>query len=98
MSIKTTEKDFFKTVSAEIRLSTDGPDRFRVWTPFRFDDGDHLAIVLKNEGNQWLISDEGHTYMHLTYDIDDELLHTGQRKQLISRALSMFDVEDRDGD
>ena len=98
MSIKTTEKDFLETVSAEIRLSTDGPNRFRVWTPFRFDDGDHLAIVLKNEGNRWLISDEGHTYMHLTYDIDDQLLHTGQRKQLISRALSMFDVEDRGGE
>ena len=98
MSIKTTEKDFLETVSAEIHLSTDGPNRFRVWTPFRFDDGDHLAIVLKNEGNRWLISDEGHTYMHLTYDIDDQLLHTGQRKQLISKALSMFDVEDRGGE
>ena len=98
MSIKTTEKNFFKTVAAEIRLLNDDPDRFRVWTPFRFDDGDHLAISLKKEGNQWLLSDGGHTYMHLTYDIDDQLLHTGQRKQLISQALSMFEVEDRDGE
>jgi len=98
MSIKTTEKDFFETTSAEIRLSTDGTNRFRVFTPFRFDDGDHLAIVLKNEGDRWLISDEGHTYMHLTYDIDDQLLHTGMRKQLILKALSMFNVEDRDGE
>ncbi len=98
MSIKTTEKAFLETVAAEIRLSTDSKDRFRVFTPFRFDDGDHLAIVLKKEGDRWLISDEGHTYMHLTYDIDDKLLHSGTRKQIISKALSMFDVEDRGGE
>ncbi|MYC77266.1 DUF1828 domain-containing protein [Candidatus Poribacteria bacterium] len=98
MPIKTTEKDFLETVSAEIRLSSDGTNRFRVFTPFRFDDGDHFAIVLKKEGERWLISDEGHTYMHLTYDIDDKLLHTGTRKKIISRALSLFDVEDRDGE
>ena len=98
MSIKTTEKAFLETVAAEIRLAADSKDRFRVFTPFRFDDGDHLAIVLKKEGDRWVISDEGHTYMHLTYDIDDQLLHTGQRKQIISKALSMFDVEDRGGE
>ena len=98
MSIKTTEKVFLETVAAEIRLSTDSKDRFRVFTPFRFDDGDHLAIVLKKEGDRWLISDEGHTYMHLTYDIDDQLLHSGTRKQIISKALSMFNIEDRGGE
>ena len=98
MSINTIEKGFIDKVSAEIRLSTDGRDRFRVFTPFRFDDGDHLAIVLKKVGERWLISDEGHTYMHLTYDIDDKLLHTGNRKKIILRALSLFDIEDRDGE
>ena len=98
MSINTMEKDFIDKVSAEIRLSSDGTNCFRVFTPFRFDDGDHLAIVLKKEGERWLISDEGHTYMHLTYDIDDKLLHTGNRKKIISRALSLFDVEDRGGE
>ena len=98
MSINTVEKDFTDKVSAEIRLSSDGRERFRVFTPFMFDDGDHLAIVLKKEGERWLISDEGHTYMHLTYDIDDKLLHTGTRKKIISKALSLFDVEDRGGE
>ena len=98
MSINTIEKDFIDKVSAEIRLSSDGTNRFRVFTPFRFDDGDHLAIVLKKEGERWLLSDGGHTYMHLTYDIDEKLLNTGTRKKIISRALSLFDVEDRDGE
>ena len=43
-------------------------------TPFRFDDGDHIAIVLKKEQGRWLLSDGGHTYMHLTYDINEKKL------------------------
>ena len=42
-------------------------DRYQVFTPFLFDDGDHLVIVLKRNNSHWVLSDEGHTYMHLTY-------------------------------
>ena len=98
MSIQTIEQGFIDKVSEQIRLSPDGKDRFRVFTPFMFEDGDHLVIVLKKEGKRWVLSDEAHTYMHLTYDIDEELLHRGTRKKIILRALSMFDVEDRDGE
>ena len=71
MSIKSIEQDFIDKVSAQVRVLPDGRDRFRVFTPFRFDDGDHIAIVLKKEQGRWLLSDGGHTYMHLTYDIDE---------------------------
>ena len=98
MSIKSIEQDFIDKVSAKVRVLPDGRDRFRVFTPFRFDDGDHIAILLKKEQGRWLLSDGGHTYMHLTYDIDDQLLQSGTRKQIISKALSMFDVEDRGGE
>ena len=77
MSIETVEQDFHRKVSQKIRLSGEGIDRFRVFTPFLFEDGDHLAIVLKREGARWLLSDEAHTYMHLTYDIDEKDLHRG---------------------
>ena len=33
----------------------------RVLTPFQFEDGDELVIVLKKEGERWLLSDEAHT-------------------------------------
>ncbi len=98
MSIKSIEQDFIDKVSAEIRVLPDGRDRFRVFTPFRFDDGDHITIVLKKEQAGWVLSDEGHTYMHLTYDISEKKLFSGTRYQIISNALSTFKVKDRFGE
>ena len=98
MSIKSIEKDFIDNVSAKIRVLPDGKNRFRVLTPFRFDDGDHITIVLKKDAEGWVLSDEGHTYMHLTYDIREEQLFSGTRHQIISNALSAFKVEDRFGE
>ena len=98
MSIKTIERDFHEKVSVKIRLETEGLDRFRVFTPFLFKDGDHLVIVLKKEGGRWVLSDEAHTYMHLTYDIDEKDLQSGTRQKIISNVLSTFRIEDRDGE
>ena len=98
MIFENIEKDFIEKFSSRIRIVPDGKERFRVFTPFRFDDGDHLAIILKNESGQWVLSDEGHTYMHLTYEIDEKKLHSGKHHKIISGALSMFEVKDRDGE
>ncbi len=98
MSVKTIEKDFIDKVSAEIQLLADGKDRFLVSTPFHFNDGDQLVIVLKKIGDKWVLSDEAHTYMHLSYYMDEKVLHSGNRQKLILKALSMFEVEDYDGE
>ena len=50
------------------------------------------------EGPRWVLTDEAHTYMHLTYDLDERDLHTGTRQKIISNALALFRVEDRDGE
>ncbi len=71
MSIKTIEQDFHEKVSKQVRLVAESVERFRVFTPFLFEDGDNLAIVLRKEEGRWVLSDEAHTYMHLTYDIDE---------------------------
>ena len=92
------ERDFQKKVSAQIRLHAEGLNRFRVFTPFLFEDGDHLVIVLKRKGAQWVLSDEAHTFMRLTYDIDEQYLLRGTRQKIISNALSTFGVEDRNGE
>ncbi len=98
MSIKTIEKDFIDKVSGKIKLLAEGKERFRVLTPFQFEDGDQLVIVLKRVGERWVLSDEAHTYMHLTYEIDEKRLHQGTRRKIILNALSMFDVEDYNGE
>jgi Domain of unknown function DUF1828 len=98
MSIETIERDFREKVCAQIRLMPEGIQRLRVFTPFLFEDGDHLAIVLRREHDRWLLSDEGHTYMHLSYDMDERDLQRGTRQRIITNALSTFGVEDREGE
>ena len=98
MTTATIEQDFREKVCAQVNLLPEGRARYRVLTPFHFEDGDHLAIVLKREDEQWTLTDEGHTYMHLTYDLDESSLHRGTRQQIISNALSAFNVEDREGE
>ena len=98
MSIKSIQQDLIDKVSAKIRVIPDGTGRFRVFTPFRFDDGDHITVVLKKESDGWVFSDEGHTYMHLTYDISEKKLFSGTRERIISNALDTFNVEDRFGE
>jgi hypothetical protein len=98
MSINLIEADFRDKISREVELAEVGNGRFRVFTPFRFDDGDHLSIVLKKEGPQWVLTDEGHTFMHLSYTIDEADLKQGSRRKVIDRAISSFNVTDREGE
>lgn len=98
MSINTIEQDFHNKVSAKVRLFPEGMERYRVFTPFLFDDGDHLAVILRKEGACWVLSDEAHTYMHLTYDINGKDLQSGTRQKIITSTLSTFQVEDRNGE
>jgi hypothetical protein len=98
MSLQTIESDFRRKVGEQIRLAGEGVNRYRVFTPFLFEDGDHLAVVLKREANAWVLSDEGHTYMHLTYDLEEKDLQRGSRQKIISNALSVFSVQDCDGE
>ena len=98
MTGESIERDFREKVSTQIRLAPEGLGRFRVFTPFLFDDGDHLAIVLRRDGTGWVLSDEAHTYMHLSYDIEERDLHKGARQKIVANALSVFGIEDREGE
>src|SRR5208337_2944891 len=84
MSVKTITRDFRQKVCDQVRVEAEG--------------GDHLVIILKLEKDKWILSDEGHTFMHLTYDLDDKDLRSGGRQKIISNALSAFSVEDRNGE
>lgn len=98
MDIKETiEKNFKEKVCREVRLAAEGVDRFRVFSPFQFDDGDHFAIVLKKFGNNWILSDEGHTYMHLSYIMDVKSLERDKRAKIVSNALSNFGIKETKG-
>ena len=98
MSVEIIEKNFKEKVSEKVRVVSEGLNRYRVFTPFLFEDGDHLAITLRHNQSKWTLSDEGHTFMHMTYDIDEKDLRSGTRQKVISNALSMFSVQDNDGE
>ena len=98
MELDTVVKDFRSKVCEQLRVTQEGENRFRVFTPFTFEDGDHLTIVLKREHEHWVLSDEGHTYMRLTYDLEEKDLRTGTRQRVITNALSSFSVSDRSGE
>ena len=95
---ETIERDFRKKVAAQIRLVSEGTERFRVFTPFRFEDGDHLSIVLRKDGVRWRLSDEAHTLMRMAYDVEEGEHRSGTRQEIVSNALSVFQVEERDGE
>lgn len=92
------EQDFREKVSEKIYLRSEGVQRYQVFTPFLFDDGDHLVIILRHRDGRWVLSDEGHTYMHLTYDIAEKELQRGTRQKIITNSLSSFSVEDQEGE
>ena len=92
------EREFREQAAAKIRLEAEGPDRFRVHTPFVFDDGDHLAIVLRKEATGWVLSDEGHTHMHLAVDGDEPDPREETRQRIMSNALAASGIEDRGGE
>lgn len=98
MSTEGIAADLREKVCEEVRILPEGIGRYRIITPFEFDDGDGLVIVLQQTDSRWLLTDEAHTFMRLTYDIDEADLRRGTRQKLIANALDMSSVEDRDGE
>jgi hypothetical protein len=98
MAIDELREQIQATIGRAIRLESDGPDQIRVYTPFGFDDGDSFSIVLRQEPAGWVLGDEGSTFMHLTYDIDEKDLREGTRAKIIANTLAAFEIEDRAGE
>ena len=54
-----------RDINQAIQLQEEGRDRYRIFTPFIYDDGDHLSIVLKKSDDIWVFSDEADIDMRL---------------------------------
>jgi hypothetical protein len=89
-------KAFKEKVCHEVEIEKQGLDRYVVYTPFAFDDGDHYVVLLKRERDRWLLTDEGHTFMHLSYGGVDVL--SGQRGELVKESLVAAGLENRAGE
>lgn len=89
-------QEFRQKVCEEIRLISEGMNRYIVLTPFMFDDGDHLCILLKREDDRWYLSDEGHTFMHVSYDEID--IERGTRSKIIDTVLLSYGIRNENGE
>jgi hypothetical protein len=85
-------------ISNEISLREEGINRFRIFNPYEFDDGDHFSIFLKKENGNWRFTDEAHTIMHLSYDMDvSALKKEGTRQKILTNTISNFGLEENEG-
>ena len=89
-------QSFREKVCKEVDIEKEGVGRYIVYTPFMFDDGDHFIVVLVQKQDEWFLTDEGHTLMHLSYsDIDVE---TGTRARIIEESLCTHGVQNENGE
>lgn len=77
-----------KAVSDSIKFHQDGENRFRISTPFYFDDGDQITPILKKIDDKWFFSDEGNTFMRLPHS---------KSGFYIDKILKIYGMEDRNG-
>jgi len=98
MKLQTVKDEFKHRVCEQIDLQPEGEGRFLVVTPFRFEDGDHFGIVLKQENGNWILTDEATTLMHLSYQMDEQDLEVGNRAEIIENSLEGFSVQNREGE
>jgi hypothetical protein len=92
------ERDFKAKVADELRIVSEGINRFVVVTPMTFGDGDGLPIVLRKRNDGWYLTDEADTFLQLSYRLSDEELDEPPRKELIDRILSSFEIENKNGE
>ena len=89
---------FKKSACGEIDLASSGINRYLVHVPFTFTDGDHYVVILKQEGEKWVLSDDGHTFMHLSYELREMEFEEGNRRKIIDEVLSSYQIENKDGE
>ncbi len=90
---------FSEAVGAQVRVEALGSREARVFVPFEFPDGDRLVLRLRQHpgaGYEW--TDMGHTFMHLSYDLDMEALDSGNRKVLLESIEQRAGIENRSGE
>ena len=90
------ERAFRDSVCEGVELASVGIDRYLVHVPFTFEDGDHYVVLLKRDNGQWVLTDEGHTFMHVSYDVPE--FDRGTRRSIIDRVLAGLGLEDQQGE
>lgn len=84
-----------KAVCSGLEIENRTANRFMIHTGYTYPDGDELHILLIKEGEGWILSDEGHTMMWLSYE---DFSLTDARKSILDRILNTNGVSLSDGE
>lgn len=98
MTLEDIEKEFKESAFGKISLINSGINRYVINVPFTFDDGDHYVVILRKNGVGWVLSDEGHTFMHLSYELRDKEYEEGNRLKIIDEVLVSHQINNVDGE
>lgn len=99
MDLSSIESELRSRIYEAIRAVPDPEDknRFVIASPFTFDDGDTISIVLKRaDNNTWYFTDEGNTLMHLSYEDMD--FDKGAIKEHIDTVLRTHYLKNDEGE
>lgn len=86
-------------ISEDVALRRVNDTQAQVYVPFSFPDGDGLVVHVRDAGaGRVEITDNAHTFMHLSYDQDPEVLLKGARGQRLEAIRRRHGVQERDGE
>ena len=88
-------REFRRSVAATVEVEPTAPDRYIVHVPMTFSDGDHYVVVLRDAGGRWRLTDEGHTLMHLSYELRNP--ESGRAGQIIDSIVQKLGLSRRNG-
>jgi hypothetical protein len=84
-----------KSLCSGVDIEERGMDRYVIHTDHTYPDGDELRIILKKQDGQWMLTDEGHTMMWLSYEEPDH--NSASRNNFMLRTPASNHAELIDG-
>ena len=90
-NIESWREDLQRKIGKPFKVLEKGDGFFLISTPFVWDDGDHVSLVVREVEGQWLLGDGGHTFMRCSFD---ERASCDDWQQVIVE----FGVREKDGE
>jgi len=90
MKTEKIKNDFRKKVSGNIDLFPLTKNKFLVTLPLYYSDGDHYRIILKKFNDKYILTDEGNTFLRLSYDSELKSFINDTRLNIINKLLSVY--------
>jgi len=83
-----------ESATSDIEIEYREPNTYMIHTGFTYPDFDELHIILTKRNGDWILTDNGHTMMWLSYD---DFTMTRTRKILLNKTLNQNNVVLDDG-